>query len=176
MTTKTPLEAAPRTRFSGSYSGPGAPNQVTGSPTSRAKEAPVTNSLVLYSTKSPAAQEKGKEVERFWYSLIGCWSKGTGHSVSAGLLLPFLKEEDETGAIRLKGLRVSKGRSCDGDRKLKTGQKTGSGGGRRRLAMDWLCGYCGVRDSLREQYSSSTIDFCFIQVYWKSVFSPFFSS
>lgn len=40
-----------------------------------------------YSTASPAAQEKGKEVEREWYSFMGCCSCGTGHSVSLFLEL-----------------------------------------------------------------------------------------
>lgn len=72
--------------------GPAEPNQATGRPTNRAKEAPVANKREQYSTTSPEAQEKGKDVERDWYSFMGCCSGGTGHSVSGkgGLLLPFL--------------------------------------------------------------------------------------
>lgn len=68
--------------MTGSYSGPTDPNQETGNPTKNAKEAPVTKSLEEYSTRSPEAQEKGKEEERDWYSLIGCCSGGTGQSAS----------------------------------------------------------------------------------------------
>lgn len=82
MTTKIPLELAASILLTGSYSGPTDPNQETGSPTKNAKEAPVTKSLEEYSTRSPEAQEKGKDEERDWYSLIGCCSGGTGQSVS----------------------------------------------------------------------------------------------
>ncbi|KAF7817391.1 uncharacterized protein G2W53_031360 [Senna tora] len=50
----------------GSDSGPTEPNQETGSPMKRAKEAPVTKRREVYSTISPDAHEKGKEVERDW--------------------------------------------------------------------------------------------------------------
>lgn len=82
MTTKIPLELAASILLTGSYSGPTDPNQETGNPTKNAKEAPVMKSLEEYSTRSPEAQEKGKEEERDWYSLIGCCSGGTGQSVS----------------------------------------------------------------------------------------------
>lgn len=61
----------------------------------------MTANLEQYSTKSPEAHENGKEVERVWYSLMGCWSSGTGHSVSGGVLLPFVKEEDK-GILEIK--------------------------------------------------------------------------
>lgn len=49
---------------------------------------------------SPEAHENGKEVERFWYSFMGCCSSGTGHSVSGcGVLLPFLKDDEEKGIL-----------------------------------------------------------------------------
>ena len=47
-------------------------NQERGTPIKRAKERPMTNNLEIYSTKSLDAYEKGKEVERFWYSIMGC--------------------------------------------------------------------------------------------------------
>lgn len=72
MTAKTPLEAAHKIRFKGSDSAPTEPNQETGSPMKRAKEAPVTKRREAYSTISADAHEKGKEVERDWYSFIGC--------------------------------------------------------------------------------------------------------
>lgn len=61
---------------------------------------PVMNNLELYSAMSPEAHENGKEVERFWYSFMGCCSGGTGHSVSGcGVLLPFLKDDEEKGIL-----------------------------------------------------------------------------
>jgi hypothetical protein len=65
----------------------------------------VTNNLEPYSKISPAAHENGKEVERVWYSFMGCWSCGTGQSVSGGLLLPFLKD-DERGIFGIELLRL----------------------------------------------------------------------
>ena len=97
MTTKIPLDTAARILLKGSESAPTAPNQATGSPIKRANDAPVTANREQYSTKSPEAQENGKELERFWNSLMGCWSSGTGHSVSGGVLLPFLNEEGKEG-------------------------------------------------------------------------------
>ena len=72
MTTKRPLETAATAGLSGSDSGAREPNQETGSPTKREKEAPVAKRREEYSTKSAEAQEKGKEVDKDWYSFTGC--------------------------------------------------------------------------------------------------------
>lgn len=105
VTTKIPLETAHKDRLRGSELAPAAPNQATGSPINKAKEAPMTNNREQYSTISADAHEKGKEVERVWYSFIGCCSNGTGHSVSGKLLFPFL-EEDGTFGFGILFLRL----------------------------------------------------------------------
>ncbi|GFZ08536.1 YCF36, putative [Actinidia rufa] len=81
VTSKSPLEAAARAGLTGSDWCPAEPKKATGRPTRRAKEAPVTNNREQYSTRSAAAQEKGKEAER---------ASGIGHCVSGGVL-PFRK-------------------------------------------------------------------------------------
>uniref|UniRef100_A0A3Q7IJF7 Uncharacterized protein n=1 Tax=Solanum lycopersicum TaxID=4081 RepID=A0A3Q7IJF7_SOLLC len=92
VTTIRPPETAPKNGLRGSGMGPADPNKLTGRPTKRAKASPVANKREQYSTKSPEAHEKGKESERALNSLTGCWSSGTGHSVSGKGLL-FLKDE-----------------------------------------------------------------------------------
>lgn len=102
MTTNNPLETAAKAGFSGSNWGPTEPSQATGSPTNTANDDPTASKREQYSTRSAAPQLKGKEVDRDWYSLTGCWSSGTGHSVSGGVR-PFLKDGDEEKGVM--GLR-----------------------------------------------------------------------
>lgn len=83
----------------GSDSGPTDPNQETGRPTRTAKAAPATKRRELYSTKPAEAHENGKELESALYSLMGCWSRGTGHPPpvsddSGGMLLLFLNDAE----------------------------------------------------------------------------------
>ena len=48
----------------------------------------VATSLEQYSMESPESHKDKNEVERVWYSTMGCWSNGIRHSVSGGVLLP----------------------------------------------------------------------------------------
>ena len=48
----------------------------------------VNHNLEQYSIESQEGHEDGKEVERVWYSTMGCWYSGTWHFVSSEMLIP----------------------------------------------------------------------------------------
>lgn len=96
MAARSPADAVPRAQRRASAWGSATapvPKAATGRPTKRAKDPPVRARREQYRRRSAAAQEKGRELDRAWYSFTGSCSAGTGHSVSGGV--PFRNDDEE---------------------------------------------------------------------------------